>query len=81
MEFPVNWDVDEYKVDHESDEQWNMRRSFMVRWKDNFPEDRLVCLARVFTNIEFLNCRYPAEVMKLVAELSKEVSYFYPPSN
>ncbi|XP_018799208.1 PREDICTED: NF-kappa-B-repressing factor [Bactrocera latifrons] len=72
-EFPTDWDIDYYRADHESDEHWQMRRHFMELHKDKFPEDRLVCLAAVFTNMEFMGCRYPSETMQLVAELSKEV--------
>jgi hypothetical protein len=57
MSSNVNWDVDQYKTEHESEEHWQLRRSFMLEHKDKFHEDRLVCLAQVFTNIEFLGCR------------------------
>jgi hypothetical protein len=57
MSFDTNWDVDHYKTEHECDEHWELRRSFMLAHKEKFPEDRLVCLAQVFTNIEFLGCR------------------------
>jgi len=57
MSFDTDWDVDQYKTEHESDEHWELRRSFMLAHKEKFPEDQLVCLAQVFTNIEFLGCR------------------------
>jgi hypothetical protein len=57
MSFDREWDVDQYKTEHECDEHWELRRRFMLEHKDKFPEDRLVCLAQVFTNIEFLGCR------------------------
>lgn len=77
MSLNVNWDVDEYKTEHECDEHWQLRRSFMLAHKDKFPEDRLVCLAQVFTNTEFLGCRYPAETMRLVASLAQGVADEY----
>lgn len=77
MSFSVNWDVDQYKMEHECDEHWQLRRSFMLAHKDKFPEDRLVCLAQVFTNSEFLGCRYPAETMQLVASLAQGVADGY----
>lgn len=52
-----DWDVDSYKTDHEPADHWQLRRSFMIAHKDRIPEDELVCLAQVFTNIEFLGCR------------------------
>lgn len=73
MSFEVKWNIDKYREEHETDEHWELRKAFMIRWKDNYPEDRLVCLARVFSNIELMGCRYPAEVMKEIASLSKEV--------
>lgn len=74
MSFPTDWDVNNYKTDYESDEHWELRRAFMEAHKDSFPEDDLVCLAQVFTNIEFLGCRYPARTMERVAHLSKDVA-------
>lgn len=38
----------------------------MEAHRDKFSEDKIVCLARVFTNIEFLGCKYPPEVMTQV---------------
>jgi hypothetical protein len=45
----------------------------MEAHRDKFTEDEVVCLARVFTNIEFLGCRYPLEVMQQIAELSSGI--------
>lgn len=42
----------------------------MEAHRDKFSEDKIVCLARVFTNIEFLGCKYPSEVMLQIKELS-----------
>ena len=42
----------------------------MEAHKDKFSEDEVVCLARVFTNVEFLGCRYTLEVMQQIQELS-----------
>lgn len=50
-------DVDSLRSEHESEEQWAVRRSFMLQHKDDFPEDELITLAQLFTNIEFLGCR------------------------
>lgn len=74
MSFNTDWDVDYYKTDYESDEHWELRRAFIEAHKDKFPENELVCLAQVFTNIEFLGCRYPGPTMERVAELSKDVA-------
>ena len=74
MSFPTDWDVEKYHVEHESDEHWELRRRFLETHKDKFPEDRLVCLAQVFYNVEFMGCRYPEKTMRLVAQLSKGVA-------
>ncbi|EDV49002.1 NF-kappa-B-repressing factor [Drosophila erecta] len=73
-EFSLEWDVDSYKTEYESDEHWDLRRSFMLAHKDRFEEDRLVCLAQTFVNMEFMGCKYPSATMLLVAELSKEIA-------
>lgn len=51
-------DIDSLRTEHESDEQWEVRRNFMEQHKDDFDEDELVTLAQLFTNIEFLGCRF-----------------------
>lgn len=74
MSFSSNWDINRYRADYESDEHWELRKAFIEEHKDKFPEDEIVCLAQVFTNIEFLGCRYPAKTMERVAHLSKDVA-------
>lgn len=74
MSSNTDWDVENYKTDYESDEHWELRRLFMETHKDKFDEDELVCLAQVFTNVEFMGCKYPDDTMRKVALLSKEVA-------
>lgn len=52
-----DWDVEQYKQEHECEEHWELRRKFLLAHKNRFSEDELVCLAQVFTNVEFLGCR------------------------
>ncbi|XP_017055233.1 uncharacterized protein LOC108097468 [Drosophila ficusphila] len=73
-EFSLDWDVDSYRTEYESEEHWDLRRSFMLAHKDRFEEDRLVCLAQTFVNMEFMGCKYPSATMLLVAEMSKEIA-------
>ncbi|XP_017119081.1 uncharacterized protein LOC108140660 [Drosophila elegans] len=73
-EFSLDWDVDSYRTEYESEEHWDLRRSFMLAHKERFEEDRLVCLAQTFVNMEFMGCKYPSETMRLVAEMSKEIA-------
>ncbi|XP_076670632.1 NF-kappa-B-repressing factor [Andrena cerasifolii] len=68
-----DWDVELHKTEHECDEHWELRRKFLLAHKDKFPEDELVCLAQVFTNVEILGCRYPKETMQLIAELAQGI--------
>ncbi|XP_068155332.1 CDKN2A-interacting protein isoform X2 [Drosophila tropicalis] len=70
----ADWDVDDYRTEYESDEHWELRRSFMEAYKSRFDEQQLVCLAQTFVNMEFLGCKYPSETMHLVAELSKDIA-------
>ncbi|XP_034253276.1 NF-kappa-B-repressing factor isoform X2 [Thrips palmi] len=74
MTFPTDWDIEQYRVEHECDDHWELRRSFLEAHKDKFPEDRLVCLAQVFYNVEFMGCRYPEKTMRLVAQLSQGIA-------
>ncbi|XP_026316241.1 uncharacterized protein LOC113227520 [Hyposmocoma kahamanoa] len=77
MSFNVDWDVESHREEHESEEHWHLRKLFMEKWKTDYPEQRLVCLARVFANMELLGCRYPTEVMQEVAGLSHDIAQAY----
>lgn len=77
MSVADDWDVEKHKSEHECDEHWELRRNFLLTHKSKFPEDELVCLAQVFTNVELLGCRYPQATMDLVAELSQDVAAEY----
>lgn len=72
--YNTDWDVEKYRTEYESDEHWDLKKLFIERHKDKFPEDEILCLAQVFFNVEFMGCRYPDETMILVAALSKEVA-------
>ncbi|CAG9134235.1 unnamed protein product [Plutella xylostella] len=74
MSYDPIQDVDKFREEYESDEQWQLRKAFIERWSGEHPEDRLLCLARVFVNMEFMGCRYPPEVMKEVAAMSEEIA-------
>lgn len=52
-----SWDIEKYKTFYESDEHWELRKRFILTHKSDIPEDELVCLAQVFTNVEILGCR------------------------
>ncbi len=52
-----DWDVEEVRGDHESDEHWDLRRNFLIKNKGLYPKLRLLSLSQVFANHEFLGCR------------------------
>lgn len=58
MSIDTSWDVDRHRSEYEYEDHWQFRRQFLIAHKDKFPEDRLVCLAQVFFNVEFLGCTY-----------------------
>ena len=68
-----DFDVEKYKTEHECDEHWELRKKFILKHHKKFSESELMCLAQVFTNVEFLGCRYPNETMQMIAELSEEI--------
>ncbi|CAD0207113.1 unnamed protein product [Chrysodeixis includens] len=70
-------DIDTLRSEHESDEQWEVRKNFMEEHKGDFEEGELITLAQLFTNIEFLGCRYPPATMQRIAKLSEKVSAKY----
>lgn len=60
---------------HESNKEWNLRRGFILAHREkDFSQNRLLCLAACFVNCECYGSRYPADVMRLVKELSEEIS-------
>ncbi|XP_032786532.1 uncharacterized protein LOC116924059 isoform X2 [Daphnia magna] len=66
-----DWNIDRNKF--EPDEQWELKRKFIETHKHRFPKERVVCLAQVLVNMEFLGAKYPVETMKTVMELSKNI--------
>jgi XRN-Two Binding Domain, XTBD len=52
-----DFDINTYYNPFEPEEQWELKKKFMEAYKDMFDEARLVCLAQVLVNIEFLGCR------------------------
>ncbi|XP_018898440.2 partner of xrn-2 protein 1 [Bemisia tabaci] len=74
MTFDTSWDTDKYKVPYESEEHWLLKKEFMDTHKEKYPEQKLICLAQCFFNIEFLGARYPDKVMKLIEKLSEDVA-------
>ena len=53
---PINInDIDKFKKHWEIDKHWEMRKSFILTHHDTIQdEDRLLCLAQCYVNIELL---------------------------
>jgi hypothetical protein len=71
------FNIDQYKSEHECDEHWELRRKFLLAHRNKFALDELLCLAQVFTNVEFLGCKYPCKTMKIIANLSVKITQDY----
>lgn len=52
-----DWNIKKYYNKFEPNEQWQMKKKFMEAHKNLFPEEKVVCLAQVLVNIEFLGAR------------------------
>ena len=69
-----NFNVEDYRQPHESDNEWNLKKTFLECHKDKFPLRRLLCLASCFLNIECYGNRYPGPVMEQIKLLSGDLS-------
>ncbi|XP_014242536.1 NF-kappa-B-repressing factor [Cimex lectularius] len=67
-------EIEKYRYDYEVSSQWELRKKFILAHRDKYPEERLVCLAQIFSNVHFLGCRYEEPVMELMSELSKGIA-------
>jgi hypothetical protein len=50
-------DINKYRNANETEKEWQLKRLFIEKYKEKFDEDRLICLAQCFTNIETMGCR------------------------
>ncbi|XP_057372955.1 uncharacterized protein LOC130693773 [Daphnia carinata] len=68
-----DWNIDKHRNKFELDEQWELKRKFMETHKHRFSKERVICLAQVLVNMEFLGAKYPIEITNTVMELSKNI--------
>lgn len=68
-----DWDVEKYRTDYESEEHWELKKLFIETHRHNFSEEKIICLAQIFFNVEMLGCKYNLEVMKQISEMSKGI--------
>jgi len=66
-------DINSYRMKHESDKEWGMRRAFLLAHREKFSDSRLCCLASCYINVECYGCRYPPALMRQLTELSSEL--------
>lgn len=50
-------DIDKYRNKNETEKEWQLRKLFIEKYMDKYDEDRLLCLAQCYVNIETLGCR------------------------
>lgn len=66
-----DWDVEKYKTDYESEEHWELKKTFIEKNRENFTEEQIICYAQIFFNVEMLGCKYSLEIMERIAEMSR----------
>ncbi len=49
--------VEKYRNPYETDREWRLKELFIEKYKGQFEENRLICLAQCFVNIETMGCR------------------------
>lgn len=54
----LNFDADKHRDPHEPEHHWALRKRFLEHNMGRYSEEKLVSLAQVFANMEFLGCRW-----------------------
>lgn len=65
--------VDNLRNESELPHHWALRREFIRNHNGDLPTDRLICLSKVFVNVECMGLTYPDEVMTKIKELGSKV--------
>lgn len=68
--------IDKYRNPYETDREWKLKRLFIEKYFDKYKEDRLVCLAQCYVNVETMGCRYPDALMTELKECTEELKPF-----
>jgi len=66
-------DIEKYRNPNETEKEWRLKSQFIEKHCHKFDEDRLLCLAQCFVNIETMGCRYPNELMRQIKELTADL--------
>lgn len=65
-------DLNKYRSRTDTEHEWQMKKLFLERYHDQFGEDRLLCMAQCYVNIETLGCRYPNQLMQEIKRLTSD---------
>ena len=57
----------------ESNDQWQLRRKFIMKHIDTMPQRKLLPLSQVFANRYYLQCTYSPSLIKLVSEMGDDL--------
>lgn len=69
----TTWSFNKYRNNYDSQEVWELKRSFMQKYQKTIPETELVCLAQTMVNIEVLQCRYPEEMVNRIENMGAKM--------
>lgn len=64
-------DLEQYRKKWELDDYWELKKEFLLTYKDDYESDRLQALAQVFINIEVMGNTYDASIMALIRNLTE----------
>lgn len=53
----MSFDIDKYRDPNETEKVWQLKKTFIEKYRDKFDEKRLLCLAQCYVNIETIGCR------------------------
>ncbi|KAL6730307.1 hypothetical protein Aduo_001288 [Ancylostoma duodenale] len=69
----VEEEVDKERKAYECDRIWLIRRTFLRKYWNEIPRDKLLCLSQLFININMIGCVYSDQVMEKVRRLGAGV--------
>ena len=51
-------DIETLRNPNETDKEWRLKKNFIQKHMGKFKDDRLICLAQCYVNIETMGCRF-----------------------
>ena len=49
--------IEKYRNPYETDKEWKLKKQFIEKYQNKYDENRLLCLAQCYANIETMGCR------------------------